>query len=84
MATLVETYEELKRLRRENRRLRQEREILAKAAAGFAREGSAPDSASTTPHATVLTETVHRASPVTGMSALRCPICKFAIGERRS
>ena len=31
-------YEELRRLRRENRRLRQEREILAKAAAWFARE----------------------------------------------
>ena len=30
--------EELRRLRRENRRLRQEREILAKAAAWFARE----------------------------------------------
>jgi len=33
-----EDREELKRLRRENRRLRQEREILAKAAAWFARE----------------------------------------------
>ena len=33
-----EDLEELKRLRRENRRLRQEREILAKAAAWFARE----------------------------------------------
>ncbi len=31
-------WEELRRLRRENRRLRQEREILAKAAAWFARE----------------------------------------------
>jgi transposase len=30
--------EEVRRLRRENRRLRQEREILAKAAAWFARE----------------------------------------------
>jgi len=30
--------EELRRLKRENRRLRQEREILAKAAAWFARE----------------------------------------------
>lgn len=35
--------EELKRLRRENRKLRQEREILAKATAWFAREtGSTP------------------------------------------
>ena len=33
--------EELKRLRRENRRLRQERDILAKAAAWFARETDA-------------------------------------------
>lgn len=34
-------HEELKRLRRENKRLRQEREILAKAAAWFARETDA-------------------------------------------
>ena len=39
--------EELKRLRRENRQLRQEREILAKAAAWFARETEAmPDGSS--------------------------------------
>ncbi len=36
-ATSVE-HEELRRLRRDNKRLRQEREILAKAAAWFARE----------------------------------------------
>jgi transposase len=39
--------EELGRLKRENRRLRQEREILAKAAAWFAREtGSVPSGSS--------------------------------------
>lgn len=39
--------EELQRLKRENRRLRQEREILAKAAAWFAREtGSIPSGSS--------------------------------------
>ena len=40
-------HDELKQLRRENRRLRQEREILAKAAAWFARESDAiPDGSS--------------------------------------
>ena len=41
-------HQEIARLRRENKQLRLEREILAKAAAWFAREtGSIPESAST-------------------------------------
>jgi len=40
---MVELVEEIRRLRRENRQLRLEREILAKAAAWFAQEaGSVP------------------------------------------
>jgi transposase len=43
----TEEHGELRRLRRENSRLRQEREILAKAAAWFAREtGSVPEKSS--------------------------------------
>ena len=43
----TEEHGELRRLRRENARLRQEREILAKAAAWFAREtGSVPEKSS--------------------------------------
>ena len=46
MVTTVER-EELVRLRRENQRLRKEREILAKAAAWFAREtDSVPEKSS--------------------------------------
>ncbi|MCP4898513.1 MAG: transposase [bacterium] len=43
----TEQHEELRRLRRENRRLKEERDILAKAAAWFAREtDSAPPESS--------------------------------------
>ena len=43
----VEEREELKRLRRENKQLRVEREILSKAAAWFARESDGASSKST-------------------------------------
>jgi len=45
--TTTAEQQELRRLRRENKQLRQEREILAKAAAWFAREtGSVPEKSS--------------------------------------